>query len=380
MNLLSSGLIQLTSKSRYITRKTCARKGYYSNELGGHGIKPVKTAEYLSIGKSWHDAMERILRGEDYATVAAEEAERLKTSLTSSKKAWGEEEPHLQWARWMEGMVYAAGKYIIPSILAEYEIVSVEEETKFDLPPQLEIMDPPPPIVRLIGRPDLVLKRKLDGTYWYWEWKTTGWTDSRWLRQWDKDIQLQGAAKAIAATQGIEIQGCVVQGVYKGYIKEGVMSHPFVYAYASQAILGAMEGWQVKYDRRLMKLGTDVYPGGVQAWVDYLYDTQSQVVTDQFPRTLPITINERLVDRYFAQLWWDECRLWYARNNHIPDVDGDYLDQYYPQNFWECEPSIGAKCEFGDCCWNPEVGSDPVGSGLYELREPRVVEEEASAV
>ncbi len=35
-----------------------------------------------------------------------------------------------------------------------------------------------------------------------------------------------------------------------------------------------------------------------------------------------------------------------------------------------CEFHFGSQCEYKELCWNPTVGQDPVGSGLYQIREP----------
>ena len=326
----------------------------------------------------WHEGMKRILlNGEDYVVVAKECSESLRGTLEKRATMWGEEDPNLDWERWMLGMIYAMGKYILPEILRDHEVVMVEEEVLYDLPPTND-GHPNAPIIRLISIPDLILKRKSDGTYWYWEWKTTGWLDTRWLRQWDKDVQLMGGARSLIA-KNITIDGCIVQGVYKGFRKDGRLNHILVNAYAIGGIRGvSRDQWSPKYVKGWDKVGTDEYEDGVIGWVDHLWELDQDYIRSLFPRTLPISINDTLVSSYFRQLWLEEQKFAYANEDFVShQIDGDAMDLYYPQSFWECEPSIGMKCPFLDCCWNPEVGKDPVGSGLFVQREKRVEAEDA---
>lgn len=42
----------------------------------------------------------------------------------------------------------------------------------------------------------------------------------------------------------------------------------------------------------------------------------------------------------------------------------------FPHNRKHCYFHFGARCEYFELCWQPEVAGDPIGSGLYEIRSP----------
>ena len=46
------------------------------------------------------------------------------------------------------------------------------------------------------------------------------------------------------------------------------------------------------------------------------------------------------------------------------------LAEFFPHIRKHCEFHFGGPCEYKDLCWKPEVASDPVGSGLYQIRMP----------
>jgi len=47
----------------------------------------------------------------------------------------------------------------------------------------------------------------------------------------------------------------------------------------------------------------------------------------------------------------------------------DQLAEYFPHIRKHCEFHFGAACPYKDLCWKPEVARDPLGSGLYQIRE-----------
>ena len=47
----------------------------------------------------------------------------------------------------------------------------------------------------------------------------------------------------------------------------------------------------------------------------------------------------------------------------------EQLAEYFPHIRKHCEFHFGGPCEYKDLCWKPEVRNDPLGSGLYQIRE-----------
>lgn len=74
-----------------------------------------------------------------------------------------------------------------------------------------------------------------------------------------------------------------------------------------------------------------------------------------------ITLQERKVKRGLEAL---ESAKW----NDEKGVDG-VLAEYFPHYKKTCYFYYGNECPYLDLCWKPEVMVDPMGSGLYQIRE-----------
>jgi hypothetical protein len=46
------------------------------------------------------------------------------------------------------------------------------------------------------------------------------------------------------------------------------------------------------------------------------------------------------------------------------------LDEYFPHYRKHCEFHFGGSCEYKELCWKPEIKEDPIGSELYQIRQP----------
>ena len=56
-------------------------------------------------------------------------------------------------------------------------------------------------------------------------------------------------------------------------------------------------------------------------------------------------------------------------NTQPEQVEQLVLDACFPHIRKHCEFHFGGPCEYKDLCWKPEVRNDPLGSGLYQIRE-----------
>jgi hypothetical protein len=112
------------------------------------------------------------------------------------------------------------------------------------------------------------------------------------------------------------------------------------------------------------------YPGGQAAWVQ----AWGEEILQLFPQTQPILLNQEILDATLEQADWREREIAASRLVMLGDseerVKGAALNRFFPQNFKQCRPAWGFDCDFKRCCWQPEIGVDPVGSGLYEPRIP----------
>ncbi len=58
------------------------------------------------------------------------------------------------------------------------------------------------------------------------------------------------------------------------------------------------------------------------------------------------------------------------KNLDQPMVLEHLMASYFPHNRKTCDFHYGEVCEYKELCWNPNIASDPIGSELYQIREP----------
>lgn len=371
------GDVRLTDRTRTVTDWTCQRERFYLTEFGGTGIVSVKGKTELDFGTDIHDSLAELATRLGQPDVVGELARR--TAAKVREREIGPCGPAIagQLAAVGEGLLRGYWKAVWPALLQSYDIVAVEQEVQKRLTPSLTFM----------ARPDLILRSKADGTYWYWEYKTSGQRPEDWLKQWPKAVQVHSAILATEETLGLKLAGCIVQGLYKGYKardKSGEnLRSPFC------------EGWRwlggarVEYSYTYMRAKgwerfapADSFDGGTAAWVEAM---PADMLSEQFPRTPPIFLRRDLADRFFSQLVEREKEI----NNAVHAIkllSGDYehmtqeqvedsiqsiMDRAFPMAFSQCTGRYGKyDCPMLEACWNPTVNADPIRSGLYKRREP----------
>lgn len=127
--------------------------------------------------------------------------------------------------------------------------------------------------------------------------------------------------------------------------------------------MGALgKGWEP------FNVWEDAGVGGVRGWIEMLEKQTIQPECGDIIKSLVITPisydrNKIEVDSAIGQITNQEKII-------FDWIQGDMweLDKLFPQYRHSCHwPS---DCEMLDACWKPEVNSDPVGSGLYQIRTP----------
>jgi hypothetical protein len=255
-----------------------------------------------------------------------------------------------------------------------FDIVAVEPECLKTLTPSLKFM----------SRPDLILRSKATKGHWYWEYKTTGQRAEDWLKQWPKAVQLHSGCDAAQETLGIPIEGCIVQGLSKGYEKDGhqrsvfcegwrFLGGPITYSYTYMR----NKGWE--------RFFAGEHPDGVPGWV---HEMPPDLLEKQFFRTPPIYPRKDLIDQFFGQLIQREdaissgiTNMKAIQESGRDDIEKDLrirsiMADVFPMKFKQCSGRYGKyDCPMLEACWNPRVGSDPMASGLYVPREPHHIPE-----
>lgn len=348
-------------RTRRSTDQTCRRRRWWAFEFEGRGISPRARAIYFDIGDIVHKALAALLRqdAEQEETIRdAVEGFRHQVTLPPDKL---EEQCAL-----IEGMLRGWCRAVLPRLLEDYNVLHVETE----FPYRLRGGEVP---IEMGVTPDALLERKSDLTVWYREHKTSGSLDERWFPQWPKAIQLHSTAHIVGERMGRPVEGVIVGGLYKGYENRkagGRQESIWCYGYARPGTIGGQE-ILYEYKPGTRKVATWQEQDGVKGWVERM---PFHVVQDQFAETPPIYLNAYLVERFFAQSAHRESEIRTVRDQYYatsdPVMREAYLDTYFPQNFDECAPPIGAPCPYGDCCFNPVIADNPLATGLYVPRVP----------
>jgi hypothetical protein len=124
------------------------------------------------------------------------------------------------------------------------------------------------------------------------------------------------------------------------------------------------------------------YPGGVKAWVEALakgeiFPRHVNALEAIFPQAMPVERRADEIEHWKAQVIAQEVDVEHnvqlvRSAERLPEGQTGFvnyeelLDMNFPQHTHSCSAYSG--CPFLDVCWNPEIGRDPLGSGLYEPR------------
>lgn len=325
-----------TDRSRTELDHWCPMARYWGYEFEGIGLAPMEQPEPLRFGGS----------------IASQLANIKQNKPWNVKEFLGGNESLLA-----EALLYGYERIVWPRWLKDFELVSIETEYPKLLADWL----------RHNARPDTIMRRKSDQTLWYGpEDKTTGWTDS--LFNYTNNIQLHATALCVEEIIGEQISGAMVQGLYKGFTKEGQFYHPLVYAYYKEGIPGVVpDQWKAKYTRGFQRNSTDNFPGGVRGWVDHLLKTDPDVFLGIFPNTPPVMIRRDLAKEHLAQVLQRESQLQPWREAGRPK---DQIPLLFPKYFGQCDEFGKSRnpCTFKQLCYSPTAQRFPLS--VYKYREP----------
>lgn len=333
----------------------CQRERFWLTEAEGMGIVPAAPSFDLEFGlildTSLNTIAEQWGKVNGFADIVEKQADKLRALCLhrlTIKDSWAAEEA----VSLGEGLLRAYWGRVWPRLMQDYEVAYVQPEVIYKVSPSITFMT----------RPDLILRHRESKKHWYWEAKTTSYQDDKWINSWSRAIQLHSGIVAAEQTLGIEFDGAVIQGLYKGYRKDGRINSPFTYAWTRQAGGVGADQYNVSWLRGWERFAVWLYPdGGTQGWVQRLDET---VLDDQFPRTPPIMLRRDLCDQFFAQRAQREQKIIDFRAGLAT------LDEVFQQNFSKCEPAFGFPCPYREACWHPWIGEEPLVGGTFKVREP----------
>jgi hypothetical protein len=291
----------------------------------------------------------------------------------------------------------------LPRILSTGKCLSIEREhpVKFTLDGGQQ--------VGIQTRPDIVWQRNGDGAVFIRNIKTCKVVDDKFREQWKIDMQTLSEPLAVEAT-GVHVQvsGVIVEGVAKGKKLDfpdsalpglaGKYYHnnPLIYGWRKEAeppLTG--EQWEHRYEwvdssgqhRRLGKGWRKVpvwrhYPGGVAEWVHKIWHEDAAAFDDLFVELEPILRSDYEIERWKRQIlhdvynrsvWASIVQRAQACELH-PELDpamaaDELLDTHFPMHTSNGNCIWPRKCAYYELC-HGTAGSDPIGSGLYQVRIP----------
>lgn len=331
--------MRYSDRSRRELGWTCLRARFHGYEVDGIGLTPLETPKELQFGGAMADQIAEIKRGNAPTLDAFATADRpLAHALLTGYR-------DVVWPRWLQS----------------YEVLAIEQEFPILLTPWLTYN----------SRPDTVMQRIVDRSIWYApEDKTTAWVDS--LLGYAQSIQLHATGLCIEKYPGkdgqpIRIAGCIVQGMNKGFEKEGKFYHPLVYAYRKEGRAGIVpDQWDIKWTRNWERTAVAEYPGGVAAFLKKLKPEQ---LSDIFPCSEPVVLNRPLAESYLAQTVQAESRIeeWRQGGSKTDDAT---LNVYFPQSFSQCDAFGKSRkpCVFKEACFNQTAKRFPLT--FYRHRQP----------
>lgn len=354
-------------RSRVTTDWKCRRARYLGYEYQGKGLTSGGIHLELFMGTTIHDALSGIANGVDIEAIALAAKQQLSDALFSASQSEpGIDQFIAEQTALTEGLVRGFHRHVWPRLLAQYPtIVAVEQEMTFR---HNEAGQPDPDgTFWFMSKPDLILEDK-EGNLFYIEYKSTSSNKDTWVNSWQDAVQLHSTCRAVEQTLGRPVTGVVVQGLYKGYQAYNKQNSPFCYTYHRPGV----PPFNKPEHRYEYAAGYKRYPvwlkdGGIKEWVENMPEN---MLTEQFPQTPPIFINDKLVDAFFRQRAEREAEIALASRgaeNPDPAVGQLILDMSFDQDFSQCRPSFGKGCQFRKICHGR--GGDPLQLG-FSYRQP----------
>jgi hypothetical protein len=394
----------LIDRSRIIAFQTCPRKRYLEYHANGTGLQRKAKALPLMFGGAFHEGCPALLAG-DVETAVYRAMKFLNDAFEARGVGFDGEEmtdvaAAMQYGKeeqcaLAEALLRAWWAWEGERFLSAFEILEVEREGRADLTDDLCLM----------FRPDALVRERETGDLYVVSWKTCSTFNKRTVDQAKHDMQsmsevwglMQETAEQEPRHAGLRIEGVLYRFVVKGSRRKD--SWDGLYKQGSHLIYGWVKlateksefpewSWCYEFETeegKSSRLGKgwqkkpiwSAYPGGVKAWVEALsrneiFPRHQNALEAIFPQAMPVERRADEIESWKAQVVEQETRI----DKLLNWVEGEKydLDRAFPQYTHSCSAYSG--CPMLDICWNPEIGRDPIGSGLYEPRNANHPEHE----
>ncbi len=272
--------------------------------------------------------------------------------------------------------------------------------------------------IELMFRPDALVREKLTGDFYIVSWKTASTFGQYTVNQMNSDMQSMSEVWGIQNTHSpntphaytadgdiivppfphANIEGVLYLIAVKGqrkfddYLGFKVQNTPLAYGWVRKGVTEDEDEWahsygwateevnpktgknvQTKLGKGFRKVSIwDNYAGGVKAWIDDL--SQGRITPRHinpfeaiFPESLPVSRRADEIESWRRQIVSQEGRVRQRVRAVEAEPTVETLDREWPQHTARCYDYM-SRCQFWDACFVPSVTSDPLSSGLYQIR------------
>ncbi len=353
---LSDHPVLLTDRTTGTTDQRCGMERWWYKEHDGTGIVPVDTPDYFTVGSDIHEDFAELVRCSTESYMRQVLREKIAPGGTP---AWDTVERQMDMESLFRrlGWAIAFGHYVVPQLRNAGEVIAVEHEMALERGQLWTAV-----------KPDLITNNH--GELVYHEYKTVGGANAAWINHWQKAVQIHLGLAAMRdefvreAWTDRRLGYGVVRGVEKGYVKDGRLHHPYVWAYRRETD-GGVE-YSAKYRSGWDPFPVWEYPDGIEHWV--LNVCGPAIAAEQFPVSARIHLDERLVEAWVLARTHREEEVLRVREACRTDLNQRMT--YFEMRTENCRPTRGRECVYCAACHNAEVNRDPLASGIYKRRVP----------
>lgn len=291
-----SKFIYLTDRSRIDTREECERKRFlqYDFDVNGELLGYQRTAASLPLlnGTEIHEAHAKLIAMaagfEGYThyslDLIVEEMRERYTKQATERGVHGHADIEFlisEQSNLLEAMLRTFERTILPALLEEYEVITVEKPMDWEMAPGL--------VQKL--RFDVVMRRRGDGQLVILDWKSMKYASNDWGQLIERSTQTYLYTEAASELFGEPVEMAYVGMVKGAWQKETAKSSPmfgqkiqkspYLYAYKLTGQDGSV--YQTEYTSRKGYVKTRVSDDmPVKKWVDWLFANEPSVVAEMF--------------------------------------------------------------------------------------------------
>ena len=422
-SVLTFPIVVPFDRSRVEDDQKCPRLRFWRYEYNGIGLESTKLNQHLLFGGAVHDALRTILGWvskndtlptDEVISIAVMAAQKdmriavrdrglsLEVESIEQDSFTGEFTKVVSDVSWiveqycdlLEALVFGWCLIRLPKILDDYRIIEVENEKRLLLHTHRSDVQ-----LVFLSRADALLERRSDSSLVILNFKTTKEARKWWIEQWATDQQTISEVLPIEYERGQIVAGVLIEGLIKGqeYVEypkgSGNKWHnsPLIWAWHKEGDGINPDEWRAKYDwvdeagnkRTLGKgfsrvLVSAAYPGGIRGWLHHLWTTEPNTLTGQFVSPPLVSRSSNEITEWLTQIKHREVAIYETKEllNNAPDDAADVImAESFPKHTGNARCHFPSRCSCYELCWG-SAGGDPIGSGLYQIRQPNHPERE----